>query len=118
MGFAPQLAHFRGLAFLSLDIRLKPVPFLRIVVGEEGDADTYNLIVLFSQAPSYAVHRVGKGQQLLSLPSVVFHGHLHSRQDILNLKVLHLQFALGPLLHLFADAFLGIPVLHGSGQLY
>ena len=116
--FSSYLHSLCRLSFLRPYIGFKPISFPRVVVGNERNTCTENLLVLHGQAAYNAVHRIREGQHLLSLPSMVLHGHLHGGENILNLKVLHLQLVLGPLFHPFADTLLCIPVLHGCRKFY
>ena len=91
--------------------------FLRIVVGIEHQSSTHDGRILLHHPTNDGIERVWLIQHTLCSPNGVADSGLDGHHHFLNLQILHAQFGLSPVHHLFAYAFVGIHELYGGDEL-
>ena len=101
---------------VSHHIGLKPAPFLRVVVLNEANARSDDVLIVAHQLLQNQVHIVGISQVALDRPRDVVGSHLDDRHDALNLQARLAQFAFRPLLHVLADTIVREIIKDGQGQ--
>ena len=98
-------------------VGFKPVPFLGVVIGNEGDTAAHDGAVLFHNLAEDGVDGVGLVYPRFHGPGHVVGGYLHSTHHVPDFHAFHLQLRLGTMMHLLADATAGKPILNHSRRL-
>ena len=109
---AADLCVVEGAVAVLRHVGFEPPSVLRVVVGDEPDAASYDVGVLLHEASADTLDGVGLVELLLDGPHHVVGGHFDGGQHFLDFEVLHLQLRLRAVLHFFVYAFAGEPVLH------
>ena len=113
------LLHSPGLTVADTEgVEFAPTAALGEVVGHESQSATRNLRVVSDDAATHLCGLLRPVDVLFHRPSHVLKGHLHGGHHVLDLQTLHAKFTLGPLLHLLADAFARIEILHHAHQFH